>query len=1301
MSGEFRHDPDAIDNLAKKFGRHADDLDDSHRRHHSRARSAFGRTKGKGGLAAAAEQGIGKLLDSMEQGQKALRKHLADMGRGLEQTSRNHKANEQRILDDLKKFGAKGGDTPKSPGRGGPRPGGRNGPRPDRKGRDQVKSPRESGRKEDSICGGGEPVDMATGRMYIDQVDVALPGSLPLLYTRTFESGYLAGRWMGPRWVCPFDERLEIDEEGVVYLAADRSAQAYPHPEPDEPSQASAGTRWDLAVDPAAGGYTLTDVSQGLVREFTTTPDGHEALLTRVRDRFGRHYDLAYAEDGTPLSLTHSGGYRLLTTVDTGRITALRLADAAEDGGDVLLTRYGYTDGHLTSVYNSSGKPMRFTNDATGRITSWTDRNDSRYLYTYDPLDRVVDEGGADGTLRFHFDYGDPDPTTGIKVHSETNALGHTTRYHINEHAQVTAQVDPLGHTTHFERDEYDRLLAETDPLGRTTRYAYDGAGDLVAVIRPDGERATATYHGESSQPASVTEAGGATWVHTYDESGRRTSLTDPLGAVTSYGYDELGHLASVTDAMGHTTSVRCDAAGLPVRVDDATGAVILYARDAFGRVVAATDALGAVTRMTWTTEGYPATRISPDGGAESWTYDPEGNLVSYTDELGRIATFEYTHFETLAARTGPQGNRMSFTHDADMQLTAVTNALGMQWTYSYDAAGRLSRETDFQGRTRVYQFDAAGQIESIVNDLGQVTRFTHDLLGHPVVKEADGRVTTYGYNTTGHLVRATNADADVIREVDPLGNLLSESVNGRTVTHSLDVLGRRTGRAMPSGHTSHWTYDPAGRPTALATGHGRVTFTYDLAGREQRRTIGDHLTLTSSWDVRHRLVGQSVRGRTGELQRRAYRYQLDGALVGVDDRLTGSRSFELDADGRVTAVQAVSWTERYAYDQAGNLTDADWPATSTSEAALGTRSYHGTQLAAAGRVRYEYDAVGRTTLRQVTRLSRKPDSWHYVWDGEDHLTQVTTPDGTRWQYLYDPFARRIAKLRLGAEGDTVEERTDFTWDGHTLAEQTTHAPYLPGPHTLTWDHHGIEPISQSESIVRPATADTPQAQVDRRFFAIVTDLVGTPVELVDPLTDAIAWRATPTLWGQTTWPADSSTYTPLRFPGQYFDPETRLHYNVNRYYDPETARYTSPDPLGLAPAPNPDSYVSNPHTWTDPFGLSPHKKGKDKPHVSPVAPDWATKGAHIHVGQDEVRVYMEDGVLKGEGIRLSHGMASPKSVKTAVDLVNSDPKLAADLLAKAKSAQEHMKNGNNWGNKHNRADEMQELIDYLESIIP
>lgn len=288
-----------------------------------------------------------------------------------------------------------------------------------------------------------------------------------------------------------------------------------------------------------------------------------------------------------------------------------------------------------------------------------------------------------------------------------------------------------------------------------------------------------------------------------------------------------------------------------------------------------------------------------------------------------------------------------------------------------------------------------------------------------------------------------------------------------------------------------------------------------------------------------------------------------------------------------VAERHAATWTETYAYDTAGNQAAAAWPSTHPEHEATGERAYTGTRITRAGNVRYEHDALGRITMRQKTRLSRNPETWRYEWDAEDRLTSTVTPDGTRWRYTYDALGRRAAKLRYADAGRTVVERTDFTWDGTTLCEQTTRARELPNQVTLTWDHQGLHPIAQTERI---ASVDAPQDEIDSRFFAIVTDLVGTPSELVDEH-GHIAWRTRSTLWGTTAWNTDATGYTPLRFPGQYYAPETGLHYNYFRHYEPETARYATPDPLGLAPAPNPHTYVAHPHTWTDPLGLSPNCK--------------------------------------------------------------------------------------------------------------
>jgi RHS repeat-associated protein len=59
-----------------------------------------------------------------------------------------------------------------------------------------------------------------------------------------------------------------------------------------------------------------------------------------------------------------------------------------------------------------------------------------------------------------------------------------------------------------------------------------------------------------------------------------------------------------------------------------------------------------------------------------------------------------------------------------------------------------------------------------------------------------------------------------------------------------------------------------------------------------------------------------------------------------------------------------------------------------------------------------------------------------------------------------------------------------------------------------------------------------------------------------------------------------------LRFPGQYYQAETGLHYNYFRDYDPQTGRYLQSDPIGLRAGINTYSYVSNdPLGLVDPFG--------------------------------------------------------------------------------------------------------------------
>ncbi|MFF4443260.1 putative T7SS-secreted protein [Streptomyces sp. NPDC001502] len=1028
---------------------------------------------------------------------------------------------------------------------------------------------------------GTDPIDLATGRMYLPQTDVELPGALPLVFTRRVDSGYRSGRWFGPSWSSTIDQRLEIDAEGVILVTEDGLLLPFPHPAPGVPVVPVSGARIPLERAPD-GDYTLTDPDTGIVRRFTGPPDDSgsaTAPLAQLEDRNGNVITFEYDAAGTPLGISHSAGHGLRFETADGRITALHLV-----GGPRVLA-YGYTGGNLTEVVNSSGLPLRFAYDERDRVTSWTDTNDRRYAYAYDDRDRCIAEGGSGGHLALTLTYDDVDPGSGNRITTVTTAAGHTRRYLVDDQYRIVARTDELGALTSLTYDRYGRLLTETDPLGLSTHRTYDDGGRLLSVVRQDGRAWSAEYD-ELGLPVKVVNPDGTVIRQTYDERGNRTSVTGPSGATTRFTHDSRGRLSSVTDPLGRTSRIRFDAAGRVVSATEPLGATTSWQRDAFGRPASVTDALGHTTRFTWSVEGLILHRANPDGSEESWTYDGEGNCLTHRDAAGGVTVSEYGDFDLLTARTRPDGIRYAFAYDAELRLTEVTDPRGRSWNYTYDGAGRLVEENDFDSRSISYRYDAAGRLISRTDALGTTVVFERNVLGQVVRKDAAGAVTTFEYDVSDHLVAATCQDSTISWLRDRSGLVRSETVDGRTIGFGYDVLGRRTHRTTPTGARSLWTYDETGRRSALTASGRTLTFERDAVGRELTRRVGG-LTLSQVYDEAGRLTGQHLVGPDGgTARRRAFSYRADGLLTGIEDSHTGSRTFALDTVGRITGVDAAGWSERYAYDETGNQSTASWPEAHPGAAARGKRVYDGTRVTRAGAMRYEYDALGRMVLRQKARPSRKPDTWHYAWDTEDRLTEVTTPDGTVWRYRYDALGRRSAKQRLGTDGETVVEQVDFVWDGTTLCEQISRTAGSPHLMVLTWEHNGLRPLTQTERIL---AADAPQEAVDERFFSMVTDMVGTPTELVDE-SGALAWQSRSTVWGATAWPAASTAATPLRFPGQYHDPESGLHYNVHRHYDPETARYASPDPLGLKAAPNPVAYVVNPYRELDPLGLTPYK---------------------------------------------------------------------------------------------------------------
>jgi RHS repeat-associated protein len=160
-------------------------------------------------------------------------------------------------------------------------------------------------------------------------------------------------------------------------------------------------------------------------------------------------------------------------------------------------------------------------------------------------------------------------------------------------------------------------------------------------------------------------------------------------------------------------------------------------------------------------------------------------------------------------------------------------------------------------------------------------------------------------------------------------------------------------------------------------------------------------------------------------------------------------------------------------------------------------------------------------------------------------------------------------------------------------------ADTLTGGASTTW--------GQSAKYIHLPTASGPMpiaAIYGTKHYAIQSDHLNTPRRLIQS-DGQVAWQwaysafgeEKPTTasnrfanidlnqsFGTTTVPAVTFN---LRYPGQYFDQESNLHYNYHRSYSETVGRYTQSDPIGLDGGWNRFGYAEqNPMSYSDPLGL-------------------------------------------------------------------------------------------------------------------
>jgi RHS repeat-associated protein len=993
----------------------------------------------------------------------------------------------------------------------------------------------------------GHPIDVSSGFVYTQQADVFIANRRPLELARYYNSGNGEVGAFGLGWTFTYGAALREDLEGFRFITDAGVEHVVDDPFPSGPRRIlDPGSLLELDLDADRCLVTQWDALEPAVSRyhFARSGDGRDWLLSRIQMVTGRWFEVTWNQDLIESVVDARSGRSLRFEHNAdGLVHAVWVH--AGNGHRRRVAQYGYDDRRrLVRAVDAGGAACDYAYDEMDRLVREATRDGELYEFRYDAEGRCVATSG-----RMNYD-----AQTLVYAHAGrrtevTDSRGGTWVYEFNDDGQTRLLTSPQGHARAFEYDELGRLLKQIDANGRVTEYGYDAAGHCSTVVNASGAAEEFVYSADHCL-VRYQDRARAVWMWEYDDENRVTRYVESSGATWNYEFDRQGDLVGLVDPFGKRRGLRYSSEGDLTFVSDFGGEVRTFEYDPEGALVAETDGSGTRTTIERDPYGNPAAITVADVPVCRLRFDSQRNVTERIDSAGSRWTYAYASGGRLTEIHKPDGDVVRYGWTTlPGRLREIVNEAGERFTIDYDLDGRPERTKSFDGEERRFEFDPAGNLIAVEHALGRV-EYARDDVGR-VIRESqpDGDESTYAYDAAGRLVRAVNQDATVVFHRDAFGRVAREQVNDRWIDYAYDVAGNPVWLESSLGCTAEYALDGAARVRGIAMrapGSARPAHTagieYDPGGRAREYRLPGGAV--ASWARDSAARPRALRVSRGSAEVFSTSYTWSGmdrieARKRNDGRLT---SFEYDPVGRLAAASdSQGRRQRRVYDRAGRLVPGGG----------GDRSDQAGPDAAP---RYTFDALGRVTRREADGTVHE-----YRWNTAGRLIEADGGTGGPVRYRYDPLGRRIAKEVGG-------KTTEFVWDGdrviHELGadESPTTWMFLPGTFT---------PLARLK---------------DGQTLDIASDFLGTPLTAVSE-NGRVEWAAELDAFGRAATTGED-TACPWRWPGQYEDAETGLHYNRFRYYDPLSGWYLSKDPLGLVGGLDPWAYPANPLCWMDPLGL-------------------------------------------------------------------------------------------------------------------
>ena len=938
-------------------------------------------------------------------------------------------------------------------------------------------------------------------------------------------------------------------------------------------------------------------------------------------------YTYGVNDDGTRWTKVYTGSQGTNSPAWTKSTTDLLGRTISEEkpgfGGTVLTSTSVYnSQGRLIKTTRTSAPDTLYEYDELGnQIRSGSDVNGNGTLDLAGP-DRInasdtsyqSDSSGNWWQIRTSILYvGDNSATPTTNSIQKTRLTGLGSSSALGALSSELISIDLLGNQT-ISRTYVDRsartvtqTVTSPDSTNAATQVTVNGL--MVASTSKTGIPTTFSY---DTLMRSISQIGPRTASYThYNALGQVDSTTDAASNTTTFAYDALGRRTQVTDALSNTTYTAYDNQGRVLATWGATYPVA-YDYDDSGRMTAMYTYRGTTPPASYSA----ITNLISEMDQTRWLYDAATGLLTnklYADNKG--PSYTYTSDGKLATRTWARGVVTTYTYDPFGQLSSVSyNDNTPAVSFAYDRLGRQTTITDGAG-TRTFTYNDALQLASeqsqISNQQFEITR-QYDAYGRSIGFDAGTNYSVrYAYDQVGRFTAVSSTVMSVSSVATrysyiPGSDLLSgwEISSGGTSSVSStrsyeDTRNLITQVKNTFGSTLISQYDYVNDPIGRRTSVGMTGDAFSDLGASHNKYA---YNVRSELEQAKRYAGTNLSSTANAIDGQAYLYGYD--LIGnrtetyIGDMLNGSKHTytanslnqytqkTVPAKARIMGAAASDatvtvnnqTTTRYgqyfqSYLDISNSSSAAYPLINI----VGAKKNSGTNdsdvvTTATGHVfvaqtpeQFSYDDDGNLT---------QDGRWSYTWDAENRLIGMETltnlPSSVprmNLTFAYDYMSRRVSKTISAFESEIWNQKSQirFAYDGWNLISEISYLPsqMQTNVSSFVWGLDLSGTLQGAGGIGGLLSSCSSASNASHLAFYLF-DANGNVGQLVSTNGSILA-RYEYDPYGKLIKDVAevSIRINPFRYSTKYADSETGFLYYGHRYYQPETGRWSSRDPIG------------------------------------------------------------------------------------------------------------------------------------------